>query len=1044
MPFELDPVQRAVAAFDGEADVIVLGAPGTGKTTTAIELVARRLAHPEVDPGSVLVVAPSRRVASRLREVLASRVGRATPGPLARTIASIAHGVLMRAAADGTRLPPVYVSGAEQDRIIAELIEREIADRADGRWPTTLGPSARLLPAFRGEIRELAARAAERGLDAEGISRVGAASGRQDWVVAGQLLQDVDRELARLHPGADPIDSVVAVRRAGQLVREDPRLVGELRLLVIDDAQELGRSGLDFVHAIASAGVRIVALGDPDVATGGFRGADPGGFVRGFGRPVEQLVLPTVHRHGTEIRQAITRATSAIGTAGAGTQRAATPADGIAPGLAEAVALPERGDVLAFVARGLRERAVSGTPWHELAVVVRSSASVPRIARELRALEVPALAFGTRVDDDGWATESLVALVATAIDLAHDPDQPIDPETAELILTGSYGRIDAIGLRRLRTALRRIALSADPDDPRRGRQLVAEALATPGGFAMLESPEGRAAHRVALGLHRTVEAVRAGGTIEDVLWAAWSSSGLGWRDHDGRLRGVWGETALGAGRAADEANRHLDAVMVLFDAAKRHAEREPHAPPRAFIDAWLGARVGADSIAPTAERDRVAVGTPASLLGVEFDTVYVLDLQDGIWPNPRVRGSLLGVGEFTALLDGEDLSLIDRRREVVMDELRLLTSAMGRARRAVIAVAVDGEEELPSTFMRIPPRRRGPEDVTEEAKIPLTMRGMTARLRRELTRTGDPTAAAALAVLAEAEQPGAHPDEWYGIPEPSTTARLVDEDEQITVHPSELSTYLECPLHWALRRLGADTAQTAASIGTIVHDAAHALAETEVDASAEAILEYIRGRWAELEFESEWIEERELARAGQIAELLAEYQRDLVAAGGRTLASETRLDLEIGRTRLRGRIDRVDIVNGPDGEVAIVVDFKTGQETKYQGAKVQEHPQLAAYQLALEAGAIEGAEAVAVDADPTRRIPSGGAKLVILAPKATGKRERAQTPLDAEQIDRWRATIQETGEGMAQPVFTAYLESHCESRDSGGLCPVHIIPAVSA
>jgi len=1043
MAAELDPAQRAVAALADDADAIVLGAPGTGKTTVAIEVVAERLLARGWDPGSVLVAAPSRRVAAELREVLARRVGLATPGPLARTIASIAHGIVLRASAGGAGVPPVYVSGAEQDRVIAEIIEREIADHADDYWPSSLGASARLLPAFRGEIRELAARAAERGLDAAGIVRIGTERGREDWIAAGRLLAAADLELAKLHRGADPIDSVVAVRRAGVLVREDPRLVGSLRLLIVDDTQELGRGGLDFVHAIASAGVRVIALGDPDVATGGFRGAEPGGFVRGFGRAAEQIVLPTVHRHGSEVRRALARATAAIGAAGAGVQRAAVTDPAADPGIAEAVTLRERGDVLAFVARGLRERAVTGTPWGDLAVIVRSSASVPRIARELRALEVPALAFGTRVDDDAWATESLVALVATAIELARDATT-IDSETAELILSGSYGRIDAIGMRRLRTALRRLALSADPADDRRGRQLIAEALATPGGFAMLESPEGRAAHRVALGLHRTVEAARSGGTIEDLLWSAWSSSGLGWRDHDGRLRGVWGEASLGSGRAADEANRHLDAVMVLFDAAKRFAEREANAAPQAFIDAWLGARVGADSIAPTAERDRVAVGTPASLLGTEFDTVYVLDLQDGIWPNPRVRGSLLGVGELAALLDGEDLSRIDRQREVVMDELRLLASAMGRARHAVIAVAVDGEEELPSAFMRIPPRRRGADDVGEDAKTPLTMRGMTARLRRDLVRAGDRTAAAALAVLAEEGQPGAHPDDWYGIAQATTSALLVDEGEPITVHPSELATYLECPLHWALRRLGADTAQTAAGIGTIVHDAAHAIAVADLEASAESILEYIRGRWAELEFESEWVEERELARASIIASHLADYQRALVDGGGRTLASETRLDLEIGRTRLRGRIDRVDVVRGPDGEMAIVVDFKTGQEAKYAGSKVQEHPQLAAYQLGLAAGAIEGAEVAAAEADVARCMPSGGAKLMILAPKAVGKRERVQEPLDAEQAARWRATIEATGEGMAQPVFTAYLESHCESRDSGGLCPVHVIPAVSA
>ena len=112
-PVVLDAGQRAVVELADAASASVLGAPGSGKTTTIVELVAHRLAPLEQggrgwSPDSLLVLASSRAAATRLRDRLALRVGVPSNGPLARTVSSLAFelvGAAARAAAprDGCR-----------------------------------------------------------------------------------------------------------------------------------------------------------------------------------------------------------------------------------------------------------------------------------------------------------------------------------------------------------------------------------------------------------------------------------------------------------------------------------------------------------------------------------------------------------------------------------------------------------------------------------------------------------------------------------------------------------------------------------------------------------------------------------------------------------------------------------------------------------------------------------------------------------------------------------------------------------------------------
>ncbi len=97
----LDEAQRAVVDLPATASGVVVGAPGTGKTSTLVARVAA-LVERGVDPDAILVLTPSRQTATALRDRLALAIGRATSGP-ARAVGRLVR--LPARAGGGGRAP---------------------------------------------------------------------------------------------------------------------------------------------------------------------------------------------------------------------------------------------------------------------------------------------------------------------------------------------------------------------------------------------------------------------------------------------------------------------------------------------------------------------------------------------------------------------------------------------------------------------------------------------------------------------------------------------------------------------------------------------------------------------------------------------------------------------------------------------------------------------------------------------------------------------------------------------------------------------------
>ncbi len=1002
-------------ALGDAASAAVLGAPGTGKTATLIELVADRVLDRGWGPDAVLALTPSRVSATRLRDSIAVRLGVPTTGAMARSVNSLAFEIVRDAARSAGAPPPRLVSGTEQDVELAALLEGHLEEGSGPEWPETLGQEVRRLRRFRTELRELMTRATEYDVSPGELARLGALHGHPEWTAAAQLIEEYETVLSyrseTRFDQAELVSFAVAALERGDVGER----VASLRLVAVDDLQEATESTLALLRALAMSGVAVVAFGDPDVAANAFRGGEPdalGRLASVISVPAETLVLSTSYRQGPALAAFTRSITARIGTAAAGRQRSATAAGVDAPVPVSRIEAPSAAREWAAAARVLREEHLTrGIPFSRMAVVVRSGAQIPAITRALALAEVPTRTTvgGTPLRDD-LAARSLLLIVQ--VGTGHTP---LTAELASEMLLGPFGGLDRLALRRLRLALR--AEEVAGEGRRSADELIVDALEHPARLVTIDHRVGRAAQRLA----ETLAKLRSSeGSIEELLWLAWERSGMA---------KTWYDRALSAGIAAAEANRNLDGIVALFTSAKRFVELRPDETPATYLNEVLGAEVPEDTLSPQSVEDSVLVATASATVGLEFDTVIVGGLQDGVWPNLRLRGSLLAPHELVNVLTGVDGSAVDERKQVLGDELRMFALAVSRARHRVVLAAVANDDEAASVLLGLAPT--APQ--LDPAAPPLTLRSQVGRLRRRVTRGGADARAAAstLAALAVEGVPGADPDSWHGLLEPSTTGPLFD-GEPVPLSPSAIESLLDSPLDWFLEKIAGSESGVIAGVGTIIHWAM----ETADDITVDSLWAAVEKRWGELLFEAPWLAERQRTIARGFTEALAQYLYDFERDGKTLVGAESRFKVEVGRAALSGSIDRVE--RTPDGKV-VIVDLKTGTpETR--AAAIAEHPQLGAYQLAYAEGLLNDALAPHGDHE------AGGAKLLFVKQGLRDKlyREGVQAAFDEEALAEFRVRVEAAAALIAAAEFAGPLELPVFGKGDVSKLRLHRVRAVSS
>ncbi|MFD6264675.1 ATP-dependent helicase [Micromonospora chalcea] len=1093
----VDPVQAEVVAHT-DGPMLVVGGPGTGKTSTLVEAVAARVAE-GVDPERILVLTFGRRGTTELRHRIEARIAgdghRVIREPLVRTFPAYAFGLLRRAAAERGEPSPRLLTGPEQDLIIRELLDvvgEEPGDDPVG-WPEDLRPALRTR-AFAQQLRDLLMRAAERGVGPVELARLGEKLGRADWPAAARFLREYVAVLALRdvsNRGSVAYDPAELVRAATGMLLDDPELLAaerrRLTHVYVDELADTDPAQLDLLAVVAGGGRSLVAFADPDSSTYAFRGADPGGvatfphrFRTASGAPAAQVTLTTSYRAGPELLAATARLARRL--RGPAAHRRLRPLPGAPVGAVEVRTFRSATSESAWLAHALREaHLLDGMPWSRMAVLVRSTGrQLPSLRRALHTAGVPTVVHG---EDLPLHLQPAVAPLLLLLRCALEPDR-LDEEAAVALLHSPLGGADPLAERRLRQGLRALALAGG--DRRPSGELLVEALRDPAELSTIERRWAAPAQAVAHLLETARQAAAApGATVEDVLWAVWRESGLAerWAGAITRGRAATGEHETAQRWRAEAADRDLDAVLVLFDAAARFTDRLPGARTEVFLDHVLGQELPADTLAAAADRgDAVRLLTAHAAKGLEWDLVAVAGVQEGVWPDLRLRGSLLGSERLVDVLagraDGAGLraSLVGQTSALLDEERRLFHVAISRARRRLLVTAVasaavggDDHEEQPSRFLHelaaadppatggtgpnptgpnptgpnpTGPNPTGPVPHGDEhpqdgppTVLPVTLppRGLTlsalvAELRTAVTDPAAPVtrrhaAAGELARLAAAGVPGAHPDDWWGLRGLSDDRPLVDEGEPVRVTPSAMESALRCSLRWLLERHGGSPPASAAQgVGNLVHAAAMLAEDASVD--REALLEYVAARFDAIELAARWMAGPERQRAEAMVDKLLRW---LAGNPRRLLAIEhefaVRLDDPARPIQLTGRVDRLEV--DAEGRL-VVIDLKTGKSTAVTEREVAEHPQLGAYQAAVEAGGF-----AEFGEEP------GGAALVQLGTGARDAKEQTQAAAGEGPEAGWAtALVRRTAETMAASTFAAVANSKCRVCPVRTSCPV--------
>jgi uncharacterized protein (TIGR00375 family) len=245
----LDPDQRAAAAVPGGPLLIVAG-PGTGKTRTLTHLIAHRVRELGVPAEQCLAVTFTRRAAAEMRERLEALV----PAAAARVVVTTFHGLGLRIV-------------REQHARLGVAPDARVAD--DALRLTLLRDALSALSArsMAGDGRRLAAVSTELSERKRGGERT-AELDRYDAALRQRGLVDLD-DLMTL-----PV----------RLLEADPELAASYRdrwpIVCVDEYQDVDELQYRLLRALSRPDGDICAIGDPDQAIYGFRGADVGFFLR--------------------------------------------------------------------------------------------------------------------------------------------------------------------------------------------------------------------------------------------------------------------------------------------------------------------------------------------------------------------------------------------------------------------------------------------------------------------------------------------------------------------------------------------------------------------------------------------------------------------------------------------------------------------------------------------------------------------------------------------------------------------------------------------
>lgn len=1043
----LDPAQQSVIDHCA-GPLLVLAGPGTGKTTTIVEAVIARIqgcSGPRVPAEQILLLTFGRRAADELRNRVAARLDGALM-PVVATFHSLSYALLREFAdADEFAPSPRLLSGPEQEQRVRELLTHAIRD---GRlaWPQDLDPAVGTRGLAK-DVRSLIAKTQSLGLDSAELAQAGQVGDIPAWSAVAQFLT----EYLDVLDAEGVIDYSELVQRT-VLLAQSPvvgaKLKGRYRAVFVDEYQDTDPAQVRLLQTITTPATSLVAVGDPDQAIYGFRGADVGGilkFSEDFrtvtGEPAPVRVLNVTRRFGPTIRDAAGRVIRRVPMTGISVAAQRVHRSPVCQGRSdsdsesdvEVITFDSALAQAAAVADSIRRSRLQGQvqSWSQIAVLVRSTArDLPILQQALISAGVPVEVLAQDIplrSQPGVAP--LLDVLRTAVNI-----ELLTKERAERLLSCPLIRMRPTTLRRLGRSLR--ALDRDQGQSlKSSAELIRDCIVDP--RLLIEVPVELSAPVRALAamIEQASEQIAGGGSVAQILWGIWDETG--W---PARLQ----RAALGGGAVGRAADRDLDAVVALFAVASRvDLAFDGRRGVANFIDELDNQALAEASFVRATARDAVALLTAHRSKGLQWPHVHVVGVQEGVWPDLRARGSLLSENR----LGRDGLNPKVALGDALADERRLFFVACTRAQRRLVVTAVKSGQDSgdqPSRFL---------DDLSEAPAVvrrheggfrssPLATAALVAELRSvaqdsqasPAVRNG---AASRLAVLALNEVRAADPANWWGTRDWTDCEQPVRQRAvPVRMSGSSWTNLDRCSLSWFLEHEvnGQSVRGPATAFGSVVHALADAVARGELPARQELLTERASQVWKGLAYDADWQASAELVEASAALARFVNWHesrpnRELVTSEA---PFEVEFEVPGDRVKVRGSADRVEL--DENGEL-YVVDLKTEKKAK-SAKELAEHRQLALYQVVASEGAFDSV----LESDPqlaqVARPAVAGAELIQLRIPAGSdefpkvQRQAAVDPHEVRQA-LGQAVQVIRSEGFV-PVPTA---NNCRFCDFARVCP---------
>lgn len=1035
----------------------ILGGPGTGKTSLLIA-AAREFLLRGGSASEIMFFAPSKQAATAVRAALYQRMAGegdyAASGTFVRSVHSWAFAFYRSVQTLRGKKQPRLITGAEHDMQIREILRGTVED-GNRYWPANVVPALGYA-GFAQQLRDLLLRATERGVSAEQLQQLGVEHGRPMWEAAGQFQAEYE-QVQRLGQSeslnaSELLHATLAAfdQPEGEQLVERQRT--KTKLVLVDDAHNLDPASARLIGSFLVPGTRTLIAGDPDQCVFHFRGADEA-FLDSYSQdPDHRVVLSASYRLTPPAVQTVNDIRSHLSFQPSRVElRSAAVREGNVDVTIAPTETAERLRIVDVVRRAHVEQDVA---WDDMAVIVRGTGSIARVRRSLMAYGVP-----VKVDPTSMvlAEQPLVRMLLLAAEASYR-----DLTVAEMheLLEGSVGGADPVMVRRVHRAVALAIRSAqvagqqlrqhENAKPFQAADYVTEFLNHPGDpsnqwiISYCGPRELEVIQRVSKVLDAGRSALAEHQSTEMVLWKIWQATQL-----DMHLR----SQALKGGSLGAQADADLDAVMSLFDMVGDFAERNPHAKVKSFVDSIRAQKV------PTGGRDQRGVRSGAveilpahAAAGRQWQVVVVAGVQEGEWPTGPTVGGLFGQLELVDLLDrGIDPSVpVARINDAIEEERRLFLLAVSRATESVHVTCVEnsGDEAMvPSRFiaeMGVEPTTLATMAELDGAvghmvsgsgagTLPrvLAIESLLAELRDAATdpqRPGHERQAAMrnLAKMARAGVHGAAPEEWWGMVEPSTSARVLAGDK-IRLSPSKLESWSTCALRTFLESNGGVSESTEPMrVGIVIHaiaeQIAHGMDLYEAKLAIREILPHVLDG-------PEWKNDQTLEDWEKGVERLFNYI-DGLRQQGNELETERTLRATVGQTpdgvevTLSGRADL--LVTNPESGLTKVIDFKTSKSAVTKKV-AEESPQLSTYQFLLPLNERSG--------QAGRTYRPGGASLVY--PRVTNKTiaERPQAELTEEQLAGAHDKLMEIAPVTAGPTYLATPNDRCRNCGFKAICP---------